>query len=191
MQTAKCNLIIIAIAISFLGIMSILTLWVENRSIYINELFYASPYVRWLYVFIGMQIAAIVKKAQIHFATAFMSLAEVVCVFCAVGWFACRNIISAPLVILRLVDIVLCASFVFVFSIGRGAISHVLQNDSFSFAGKLSSYVFVVHFVVIFYVDLWFEKNRLLFGQWTGVVELFIIVVIIFVVIRHICLLKR
>lgn len=191
MNAVKWHVVSALLAVLFLGLASIFTSSLESRSIYINELFYASPYVRWIYVYIGMQIAAIVKKAQIHFSTRVMSLAEAVCVICACGWFVCRNMIGSSNVILRLVDVVLCASCLLFFSVGRGAISLVLANDRYSFAGKLSSYVFIVHFVVISYVDLWFEKNRYLLGQWTGIVELFIIIGIIYFVIKSIRLLEN
>lgn len=177
------------IAILFLAVASIFTSSVESHLNYINELFYGSPYVRWLYVFIGMQIAAVVTKR--YFTTGLMNGMEIICAVCVGFWFVYRNIVGAPLVILRLADIILCAVCLFVFSIGGGPISRMLSNDKFLFAGKISSYIFIVHFVVICYVDLLFEKNRYVVGQWTGVLELLIIIGLIYIIIRSICRLEK
>lgn len=185
MIAVKWHVIAVLLAVLFLGLMSIFTTSIENQSIYINELFYASPYVRWLHVYIGMQIAAIVKKIQIRSSIWFMSLVEAVCVISVCGWFACRNMFNVSNTILRLVDAVLCASFLLIFSVGRGKISQRLATDGGLFAGKISSYVFIIHFVVISYIDLWFEKNRYILGQWTGVVELFVVLGFIYIIICH------
>lgn len=132
--------IIIMIAILFLAVASIFTSSVESHLNYINELFYGSPYVRWQYVFIGMQIAAVVMKR--YFTTGLMNVMEIICTVCVGFWFVYRNIVGAPLVILRLADIILCAVCLFVFSIGAVQYPKCYRMINFCLQVKYILYIY-------------------------------------------------
>lgn len=154
----------------------------------INDIWYGHPVIRIWYVFTGMLIAAVYRDKQLNKAPAIL---EYIISIIAVIYYLFRNSISFSVNIVRLFDIVLCSSFLLIFSFGSGRISSFLSKPSIVKAGRNSMYIYLLHYPIRRIIGTIFNhlNFHLLMGEWTYLIETFLIIIFtltfIFVVIRN------
>lgn len=114
-------------------VFSIAALFIEKNVTFhenqiFDDLFYGSPYIRFLYVFIGMLCARLMQELKEAVANKELSAVEIISVMLAICYFFMRNCIPLHVVILRFFDILTASSMLLIFSIKQGKISRWLDN---------------------------------------------------------------
>ena len=149
-----------------------------------DDLFYGSPYIRIWYVFLGMLISVIylhLKDMNINLNVAELCIGGGVLVY-----FFLRNIVPINMVLLRLIDVLSTASFLLVFSLGKGKCSQRLAKSEvfLTAGGKYGMYLYLLHYPVRMNVDFVLKKYTLFVGKYTFVIE----VILIFVLTVFLCI---
>lgn len=132
----------------------------ENISIgdriFFDDLVYGSPYSRVFLFIIGMILARLlividfgskIKKEYKNFTQFFI-------VFCAIFWYIFENSCGYHFLLKRFLDICICSSIVFSFSLKGSIIDDKISNNLFLIkASQLTMFLFLVHYPVIMYLD--------------------------------------
>lgn len=156
---------------------------IENITSF-DDLSYGFPILRLFYVILGMWIAklyvcslkSVVKKE-------YSSFYEIMICLFSVVWIAVRNNFSWNDILKFSVDLMAAGGIILCFSGENGLLSNILSRSKISKLGKYTMYVYLLHYPVRIYIDLLFEDNRFLLGNFTGLLETFFISIITVVLV--------
>lgn len=115
-----------------------------------DDLYYGSPYRRVFYVICGMAIAKIylLREKEIPACTEYMV------VILSIIWFFARNtIFNSVGALCVIIDMILCASVLYVFAVGNGNVSKFLSSKIMLYLGDISMYIFLTHYLIVIYVE--------------------------------------
>lgn len=137
---------------------------VEHHTFFDN-LVYGSPYTRIWLVILGMFMAFIYKeiliKNKINYKRG--SIFECGITFITFVWFLFRNSLTLNISFMRTLDIGVVVFGMFIFSFESGCVSDLLKADFIQKLGKISMYLFLMHYPIRLYVDELFA--RIIFGR--------------------------
>ena len=126
-----------------------------------DNLVYASPFRRIFYVAIGMNLSMIFYNLKDKFFLTYSklcaSLFEIIICSFSIVYFLIRNIL--PIGIYKyFIDICLCTLLIFIFAFNNGIISEKLQINYFQVLGDKSKYVFLIHYPIIIYLEMFYKR---------------------------------
>lgn len=148
-----------------------------------DDLCYGSPYRRVFYVICGMLIAQIYRNTKYRFVCS-----EYFTLLLAMGWFFFRNsTVERVGMFVYAIDMVICASVLYVLAIGKGKISKFFETKRMVYLGKISVWIFITHYLIRLYVDLGIR----LFEVRNTVISIIEVIVILGMTIRISILLDR
>ena len=144
----------------------------------VDYLVYASPYSRVFYVLSGMSLAKIFERLRcegnlpsFHFA----SFLEITVSFIFFVYFFVRNTLPLGRTYRHAIDILVILCFTIVFAFDRGCISHILGKATLQWLGKISMYIFLIHYPVTNYfgriVDTFWKQT-----VFSAIVQIIIII---------------
>lgn len=142
-----------------------------------DALVYTSPWIRLLYVFIGILFAQIIifwQEIDWRYER-YVSQCEYIITFVAFVYTLFRNSIVVGTVTKRLIDVIMCGLLLMIIAMNRGLVSRWLSKDFLVRLGKNSMYLFLLHYPVVQYVKRIFAHYKIDFGELTGIVEIVII----------------
>lgn len=119
-----------------------------------DDFVYGSPYVRVFFVALGMFIGALCYKILGSFVVTnglkvVTSFLEIILLLCCVAWFLFRNSVPISQVfLLRIIDVPLIASLIFVFSFEAGIFSKFFSTGFFVWQSKFVPYIYIIHYPV-------------------------------------------
>ena len=106
---------------------------------------YGSPYIRVFFVALGMELGLLyVYMPEFHMA----KWLEIVSFCMCFVWFLTRNLVDAPLYVLRLIDVALIVFLVFSFSYQGGVLSRLFNTSFFQTQSKITPYVYLLHYPI-------------------------------------------
>lgn len=119
----------------------------------IDNMVYVSPFRRVFYVLLGMNLAMIfhgIKSSGAVISGKILNIAEATVSLLALAFFFARN--SFPRgVYLYAIDMVICAILVLTFAFDGGRISAWLSKPAMQRLGRVSMYIFLVHYPIRLY----------------------------------------
>lgn len=109
-----------------------------------DDLWYGHPFVRCWYLAVGMVIGVVYKIGKL----AFDSRAEILIVGISLIYFFTRNSFLEGLSqnVLRLIDVIMCASLLLVISGSKGRVTQVLSKDYMVRFGQQTMFLFIFHY---------------------------------------------
>lgn len=176
----KNLLITFMMALTFTVLLSIIALKIEKIDLLtgiVNDLWYGHPVIRCWYLFFGMLVGIAYKSTRYRLPT---SLELLVLLIFGISFLG-RNLLleGYDYGVKRAIDITICSSMLFLFSIGGGSITRILSKEKFVELGRLSMYLYLFHFPVRVLVDFIFVKFSIiqLLGEIGYICEVLLIAV--------------
>ncbi len=150
--------------------------------IYVNDLAYGSPYSRIWYLIIGMIIGKIYKENSRKF---YNFKIELITVVSTVLWYFIRPNISWREGFKQIIDIAVVIAIMFALLYGKSLFFR-LCNSKLSRFSPYVMYIFLCHLPLIWYVNLIWNYIKLdnVFGNVSGILQLFIIVIVQIIVLK-------
>lgn len=137
----------------------------------IDDLVYANPIIRCLYVLIGMILAFIYCNTMDRFRVGCIMgniIEVVICFVCLLYYLNRKSIMSVNIKLV--IDLAVCGFLILIFAYGYGTVSDYLSRDFLSNKGKgISIYIFLFHCPIRNYVYNVFFKQKY-FGDITGII---------------------
>lgn len=160
----------ICISILFLLIISILTRRIDELGLLggqINDLWYGHPITRIWYVILGMEVCELYTKRGCFNSKINSSIIEIICVVITIFYFFIRNSLQCDVNFVRVIDVLNCLGFLYIFSCGTGIVTNALNNPFLVRLGKDAMYIYLFHYPVKTIVDILFSELGLisLWGQ--------------------------
>ena len=121
-----------------------------------DDLWYGHPSIRCWYLAVGMVIGVVYKIGKL----VFNSRAEIFIVGISLIYSFTRNSFLAGISqnVLRVIDVILCASLLLVISSSKGKIAQVLSRDYMVKLGQLIMFLFIFHYPARMIVTVVFDK---------------------------------
>lgn len=157
----------------------------------LDDLSYSFPFARVFYVIFGMLICRLLDANQVRKETHKDLLMEILTSVAAVGWFVVRNNCHMPIYIVVCFDLIVCGTLVYVFAQEKSCLSHKLSLSRLAEWGGSMMYVYLFHYPVVIYVDFLFQNHRYIIGDFTGVFEVVIIVLLTIFIVKFVEKLNR
>ena len=157
----KFKSVITTLALNILTLIVVRSVFyeIQDRSFF-DDLVYGSPYCRFLYVSIGMLLAKVVVllKANIAFEKQRGSYLELLALFFVIGAFVSK-IFAWPFdgVFLQYAGILISVITILIFSFESGFVSDFLQWGWLKVLGKMSMFLFLIHYPIQRYFILFFR----------------------------------
>lgn len=187
----------IILVIIFAAIIRYMFFLVELKSPF-DDISYSFPFARILYVLLGMCIYQFYECLhRSHKENVYLTLQEILIVCLAITWFLYRNSVENNICrfIIYMFDLVIVGSLIMFFAMGCGKLSKLVSKSVIAKHGKDMMYVYLYHYPIRIYCDLFFETNRFIWGEFTGFYEVFIIFILTVVackihkyIIQHYCM---
>lgn len=139
-------------------------LFMQNKGISkVDNLVYGSPYIRVFYVLIGMNAALFFNQIENKIQTAsqtFFSIIEILISLITIIYYFSRNSLTPAYYDFRpLMDILLPAMIIVIFSFDKGCISNKLKNPKIQLLGNMSMYFYLIHPIFIIQLSLLLENH--------------------------------
>lgn len=146
----------------------------------IDYLVLYSPFRRIFYVITGMNLSIIYKKILDHnlIPTGRKSnLMETAICAAAIIYYFIRN--SLPLIYRYqcIIDVILCSIFVLIFAFESGIISGFLQKDSMQILGKMTMYIYIIHYPIRMYIGKRLYEHFVSINYVSATIEILIIAI--------------
>lgn len=174
--------IVICIICSYL--LAIVFTTIDKRT-WFDNLCYGSPYRRVFYVITGMLLAQVYvqfsEKETIQMPRLFTSgVFEYVSICFSMIWFFWYHQFSETYWV-YIVNMLVVACDIFSLAIHKGKISHLFESNIMVYLGKISMYIYLVHYPIRMYVD--FILNMTGIGTLeTALAEAIIILLLTFII---------
>lgn len=154
-------------------ILSIFFTKVESLNLFggkVDDLWYGHPFIRCWYLFIGAIIGVLYKEINIKFK----NRNEIEIIGICLLYFLFRNSLLelCNRNWLRLIDLILCFSLIWIISKGQGIVVRKLSNEQMVQLGKLSMYIYLFHYPIRVTIGKIFKKYLII--EKTGEVGYFI-----------------
>ncbi len=155
----------------------------------VDSLVYISPYRRFFYVAIGMNIAMLVNRFDRDslFSEKKATLFEVIISVTAIIYYSILRPYIVEYSFSVIVEMLILTSFLFIFSLDKGYISKLLGKPIMQALGNMAMYIFLIHFVILqHFINIVYDK-----WGWTFVSVFTFIVVILVITFAFSWLLYR
>ena len=177
MESTKKSAICLFFCLINVCIIAALFSWIENRTFF-DDLVYGSPYRRVFYVVTGMLLAIIYHNQKDSVKPLRCAILEVLSVVVAVIWILFGANISGFYT--YGIDLAIVSSVILLLAYGHGPFSRLFSLPEMEYLGKLSMYLFLLHYPIRKYVV---TGARLLpFNSLAlGIVEVLVVLLLSFV----------
>lgn len=184
--TRKKNRIVLFLIIGFIPFFNKCLIKIESQTVF-DDLHYGSPYIRVFYVIVGMLLAKeyIFRQAKNMPINLFWSdFGEVFVTILSILWFFLRNtmVMFFNSIVITVIDVCICSSLLYIFAKQQGIISKIIIKSSILKISSYVMYIYLLHYPIRNYVDLFFKDHSDMFGITTGILEAIIILIITIVV---------
>lgn len=141
--------------ILLIELFSVIALQIESLTGF-DDLWYGHPFIRCWYLAVGMVIGVVYKIGKLTFN----SRVEILIVGISLIYYFTRNSFLAGLSqnVLRLIDVIMCASLLFVISDSKGRVTQVLSKDYMVRLGQLTMFLFILHYPARMIVTVMFDR---------------------------------
>lgn len=146
---------------------------IENNLSVLNDLWYGHPFVRCLYLAIGMCVGYLYKESKTRMGSGY----ELLIASIAIVYFFGRNSIPFGEVCPRVFDILLCIFLLYIIASGNGYLSKALSSKNMLKLGKTSMLLFLFHYPIRVIVGTLFV-NKGLTGDGMLLAEVVLILLI-------------
>lgn len=138
-----------------IGVLSDIALQIEGHTGF-DDLWYGHPFIRCWYLAVGMIIGVVYKIGKL----AFDSRAEIPVVGISLIYYFTRNSFWVGLSqnVLRLIDVIMCASLLLVISGSKGKVAQMLSKDYMVKLGQLTMFLFIFHYPARMIVTVVFDR---------------------------------
>ena len=153
---------------------------VQQNSI-LDDMPYSFPLARISYVLLGMCIYRLYKWLPGNSSKeAYYTVQEIFIVALTIIWFLFRNSVERNICgfIIYVLDLVVVGNLVISFARECGKFSKAASNSVVSKCGKDMMYIYLYHYPIRIYIDLFFKSRRYILGNITGIVEMLLILLL-------------
>lgn len=159
-ETTKQTLFALFINIVLILAMSELLLMIQHKIDIFDDLFYGSPYIRILYLSLGMLLANLYFQIKDLIKASKFTTYELLISLLLIIFYLIRNILYVDEIFLRFFDVSLCSAGLLVFSFGKGCISSFLGSNKIVqiYGGGYGMYLYLLHYPVRMTIDLFLRK---------------------------------
>ena len=150
----------------------------------LDDLSYSFPFARIFNVIFGMLICRLLDVNQASEKAEKDLLMEIFIAVAAIGWFIGRNSCSLPIFIIVFFDFIICGMLIYIYAQEKSYLSHWLSLSRLAQWGGSMMYVYLFHYPVVIYIDCVFQKHRYVIGDFTGVFEVAVIILLTFFAVK-------
>lgn len=167
---------------------------VQQKSL-LDDISYSSPLARISYVLLGMYIYQLYRLLpRGGQKEAYCTAQEIFIVVLIIIWFLFRNSVEGNICrfIIYVLDLVIVGSLVISFAKECGKLSKAVSNSAMAKYGKNMMYVYLYHYPIRIYCDLFFQGHRYILGEFTGLCEVAVIFILTIVACKmHKCIIHH
>lgn len=167
---------------------------VQQKSL-LDDISYSFPLARISYVLFGMCIYQLYRwLPRDGQKESYYTAQEIFIVVLTIIWFLLRNSVEENICrfIIYVLDLVIVGSLMISFAKEYGKLSKAVSNSVMAKCGKNMMYVYLYHYPIRIYCDLFFQGHRYIWGEFTGICEVAVIFMLTIVVCKmHKCIIHH
>lgn len=161
----------------------------------LDDISYSFPLARISYVLLGMCIYQLYRwLPRGGQKETYYTVQEIFIVVLTIIWFLLRNSVEGNICrfIIYVLDLVIVGSLVISFARECGKLSEAVSNSVIAKCGKDMMYVYLYHYPIRIYCDLFFQGHRYIWGEFTGLCEVVVIFTLTIVACKmHKCIIRH